>query len=216
MSAKPYSPGYLSKLERLTTINRGFFTYDEGMKLFDEARRSMAEGTAYAIEVGSYCGTSTAFLGLAAKATGGVVVSVDHHFGSEENGPSWESFDKSLFDRERGTVSTLSRFRSMIHSLDLEEYIAPVVSTTSLATKFLRDRADFIFIDGGHGEEVAFNDYFSYVSLVRRGGVLAIHDVFEDPSKGGRPPFEIYTRAVASEQFTYMSNLGSLYFLRRR
>lgn len=216
MTSNPVSSEILSKLERLTTFNRGFFTLEEGIRLFEEARSAMEDGSGYAIEVGSYCGTSTAFLGFAAKATNGVVVSVDHHLGSEENGPSWESFDTSLFDRERGTIDTLSRFRSLIHSLGLEQFVAPVATSTTVATKFVRDRADFVFIDGGHGEEIAFNDYFAYAPLVRRGGVLAIHDVFEDPSKGGRPPFEIYTRAIASEQFIYLSNLGSLYFLRRR
>ncbi len=216
MNTNPLTSEVLSVLERLSTINRGFFTFEEGMKLFEEASIAMAGGSGYAIEVGSYCGTSTAFLGFAAKATDGFVVSVDHHLGSEENGPSWESFDQSLYDRERSTINTLSRFRSLIYSLSLDEYVAPITASTRVATNFLRDRADFIFIDGGHGEEVAFNDYFSYAPLVRRGGVLAIHDVFEDPTKGGRPPFEIYTRAVTSEQFTHVTNLGSLYFLRRR
>ncbi len=30
------------------------------------------------------------------------------------------------------------------------------------------------------------------------GGLLAIHDVFPDPADGGRPPYEIYRRALAS------------------
>ncbi len=216
MNSNTLSPAVLSTLEKISTLNRGFFTFEEGIKLFEEARNAMSEGSGYAIEVGSYCGTSTAFLGVAAKETAGVVVSIDHHLGSEENGPAWESFDQALYDRERETISTLSRFRSLIHSLNLDAYVAPVTASTAVASIFLRDRADFIFIDGGHGEEVAFNDYFAYAPLVRRGGILAIHDVFEDPTRGGRPPFEIYTRAVASEQFTHASNLGSLYFLRRR
>jgi hypothetical protein len=47
---------------------------------------------------------------------------------------------------------------------------------------------------------------------------LAIHDVFPDPAEGGRPPFEIYTRALESGQFDDVEDMrcGSLWVLRRR
>jgi hypothetical protein len=47
--------------------------------------------------------------------------------------------------------------------------------------------------------------------------LLAIHDVFPDPADGGRPPFEIYTRALASGAFVEVdaAGEGSLRVLRR-
>ena len=33
------------------------------------------------------------------------------------------------------------------------------------------------------------------------GGLLAIHDVFPDPADGGRPPYDVYLRALASGSF---------------
>ena len=47
------------------------------------------------------------------------------------------------------------------------------------------------------------------------GGTLLIHDVFPDPADGGRPPFEIYQRAVASGAFEELDAVGSLRALRR-
>jgi hypothetical protein len=40
------------------------------------------------------------------------------------------------------------------------------------------------------------------------GGRLVIHDVFPDPADGGRPPFEIYQRALASGLFRDMGSPG--------
>ena len=55
----------------------------------------------------------------------------------------------------------------------------------------------FLFIDGGHAEDVAMADYADWSPHVAPGGVLAIHDVFEDPADGGQAPFHVWQRAVA-------------------
>ena len=47
------------------------------------------------------------------------------------------------------------------------------------------------------------------------GGTLLIHDVFPDPADGGRPPYEIWCRAVASGAFDEVDAVGSLRVLRR-
>ena len=50
------------------------------------------------VEVGSYCGRSTIWLGAAAREAGTVVFTVDHHRGSEENQAGWEHHDPALVD----------------------------------------------------------------------------------------------------------------------
>jgi hypothetical protein len=47
------------------------------------------------------------------------------------------------------------------------------------------------------------------------GGILAIHDVFPDPADGGRPPYELYCRALESGAFEDISAAGSLRVLVR-
>jgi len=44
---------------------------------------------------------------------------------------------------------------------------------------------------------------------------LIIHDVFPDPKDGGRPPYEIYCRALESGEFTEMPATGTLRVLER-
>ena len=68
-----------------------------------------------------------------------------------------------------------------------------------------------MFIDGGHGAEPARADYAGWTPKVAIGGTLAIHDVFPDPSDGGRPPYEdIYLPAIESGRFTQVTATGSL------
>ena len=71
----------------------------------------------------------------------------------------------------------------------------------------------FLFIDGGHAEDVAMADYEGWAPHVVPGGVLAIHDVFEDPAEGGQAPFHVWQRAVA-DGFEPVSTTGSLRVLR--
>jgi len=44
---------------------------------------------------------------------------------------------------------------------------------------------------------------------------VLIHDVFEDPAEGGRPPYEIWTRALGSGAFAEVDAIGSLRVLVR-
>ena len=75
-----------------------------------------------------------------------------------------------------------------------------------------------LFIDGGHGPEPAHRDYERWTPKIAPGGLLAIHDVFPDPADGGRPPYEIYMRALDSGLFDDVEDArcGSLWVLRRR
>ena len=71
------------------------------------------------VEVGSYCGRSTVWLGAAARVSHRTLFAVDHHFGSEENQPGWEWHDTSLVDPRTGRIDTLPFFRATILSAGL-------------------------------------------------------------------------------------------------
>ena len=49
---------------------------------------------------------------------------------------------------------------------------------------------------------------------MRAEGLLVIHDVFPDPADGGRPPYEIYLRAL-EDGFEEVGMEGSMRALRR-
>src|SRR5689334_25382363 len=81
---------------------RGFMPDDEGLALHRLATDRLPHGPV--LEVGSYCGKSALYLGAAARDVGGVVFTVDHHHGSEENQEGWEHHDAELVDRNPGRM----------------------------------------------------------------------------------------------------------------
>ena len=195
----------------------GFMPLDEGDALHDAACLAARDlpGIPF-LEVGSYCGRSTVWLGAAARAYSTVVFAVDHHRGSEENQPGWEWHDESLVDPEVGLMDTLPHFRRTIARAGLEDVVIAVVGASPTVARFWKAPLAFLFIDGGHGVEPARLDYELWTPHVAVGGILAIHDVFPDPADGGRPPCEqIYLPAIRSGNFTDVSATGSLRVLRR-
>lgn len=196
---------------------RGFMPADEGDALYAAA---LAAGSALPglpfLEVGSYCGRSTVWLGAAAKARDTVVFAIDHHRGSEENQAGWEHHDTSVVDPRIGKMDTLPFFRATIYDAGLEDSVVAVVGQSPLVAATLATQVAFLFIDGGHGEEPARLDYEGWTPHVAMGGTLAIHDVFPDPADGGRPPYEqIFKPALESGRFQLVEAVGSLRVLRR-
>ena len=196
---------------------KGFMPENEGDALYAaaiEAARNVPD--APFVEVGSYCGRSTVWLGGAARECGRVLFAVDHHFGSEENQPGWEWHDASLVDARTGRMDTLPTFRATILDAGLADVVVATVGNSPTIARAWKTELSFLFIDGGHGVEPATLDYELWTPHVAVGGTLAIHDVFENPADGGRPPYEnIYLPAIASEKFVEIGVEGSLRILRR-
>jgi predicted O-methyltransferase YrrM len=195
----------------------GFMPPDEGDALYDAARAAAdAVPGAPLVEVGSYCGRSTVWLGAAARDAGTVLFAVDHHRGSEENQAGWEWHDAALVDPRTGRMDTLPAFRRTIESAGLEDVVVAVVGESPVVARHWSTPAALVFIDGGHGVEPARADYDGWARHVAPGGRLAIHDVFPDPADGGRPPYEeIYLPALASGRFEEIAVAGSLRVLER-
>lgn len=194
---------------------KGFLPDDEGLALYEAATRAAATGLGALLEIGSYCGKSAIYLGAAARRAGTVVFTVDHHRGSEENQPGWEHHDPSLVDAATGRIDTLPSFRRTMAAAGLDGTVIAVVGNSSTVAAHWRTPLALVFIDGGHGKDAAWADYLGWAPKVATGGLLAIHDVFPDPAEGGRPPYELYLRALASGAFVELPATGSLRVLRR-
>jgi predicted O-methyltransferase YrrM len=184
-------PGHLA---RLVEGVKGFMPADEGLALHEAARRYLTVG-GVAVEIGTYCGKSTVYLGHAASVAGGRVVTVDHHRGSEEHQVGWEYHDASLADAD-GRLDTLPELRRTLAAARLEDVVTPVVGRSADVASWWRHPIDLLFIDGGHTEAAARADLHGWSPWVRPGGALVIHDVFPDPADGGRPPYLIYREAL--------------------
>ncbi|MFN8052728.1 MAG: class I SAM-dependent methyltransferase [Acidimicrobiales bacterium] len=195
---------------------RGFMPPDEGLALFAAGADAGARvpGAPF-LEIGSYCGKSAVYLGAAAQAHDVVLFAVDHHRGSEENQAGWEWHEPDLVDPAVGRMDTLPLFRRTIFDAGLEANVIATVADSPTLGRFWTTPLALLFIDGGHGAEPAHRDYERWTPFVAPNGLLAIHDVFPDPADGGRPPFEIYERALASGNFTEVSACGSLRVLER-
>ena len=191
----------------------GFMPADEGRALFDAATRYLDHGVA--VEIGTYCGKSTVLLGAAAAASGSVLYTIDHHHGSEEHQPGWEFHDTSMVDPVSGRFDTLPTFRRTLDAAGLDDTIVAVVGKSPVVARGWRTPLQMLFIDGGHSETAAQQDFEGWAKWVSPGGTLVIHDVFPDPRDGGRPPFNIYCRALESGHFTEVSAFGSLRVLER-
>jgi len=204
------------ELFALARATKGFMPDDEGEALYRAALDAGrgAEGATF-VEVGAWCGKSTVYLGAAAEATGSVVLSVDHHHGSEEQQAGWAHFDPELVDAADGRVNTLGAWQRTIAAAGLEACVIGLVGDSPTAAARVRAGIALCFIDGGHGHDPAWADYRAWAPSVADGGLLCIHDVFEDPADGGRPPYELYLEATATA-FDEVSATGSLRVLRRR
>ena len=168
------------------------------------------------VEVGSYCGRSTIWLGAAARTVGATLFAVDHHRGSEETQSGWEHHDPEVVDDRVGKMDTLPFFRRAIHDAGLEDHVVGVVGRSPIVASAWSTPLAFLFIDGGHGVEPARADFEGWTPHVAVGGTLAIHDVFPDPADGGRPPYEqVYLPAIESGRFEPASVTGSLRTLTR-
>jgi predicted O-methyltransferase YrrM len=202
------------ELRRHAEAARGFMPPDEGEALHDALATVAVEGAC--LEVGTYCGKSSVYLGAAARALGRVLFTVDHHRGSEENQPGWEWHEPDLVDPAVGKMDTLPIFRRTIHDAGLEGTVVAVVGDSPTVALAWGTPLAFLFIDGGHGEAPARVDYERWTPHVVEGGTLCIHDVFVDPGAGGQAPHDqIYRPAIDSGRFVQTGAAGSLRILRR-
>jgi predicted O-methyltransferase YrrM len=201
----------------VATAAKGLMPDDEAAALHHAALVAGAAGTGPLLEVGAYCGKSTVWLGTAARHSGTVLFSVDHHRGSEENQAGWDWHDPDLVDPATGRMDTLPWWRRTIASAGLEDCVIAVVGESSTVGDAWRAPLGLLFIDGGHGDAVVRADEKAWAHHVAPGGLLAVHDVFPDPADGGRPPYELYCRLLASGRFVEDDELGegSLRVLRR-
>ncbi|MET0357511.1 MAG: class I SAM-dependent methyltransferase [Cellvibrio sp.] len=211
----PIAKDFPSNIDLPIDINsvKGFLDAEEGAALYSHAKDAAKMGPL--LEVGSYCGKSSVYLGAACKLQQSILFAVDHHRGSEEHQLGEEYHDPDLYDARFSKMDSFPEFRNTLARANLEDVVVPVVAPSELAARYWSTPLALVFIDGGHSMDAALNDYRSWAAHVMRGGFLAIHDVFPNPVDGGRPPFEIWKLAQESGLYEALPLVKSLGVLRR-
>lgn len=192
---------------------KGFLDPIEGEALYLYAKQYVKNDPC--LEIGSYCGKSSVYLGSAVKENDQKLYSIDHHKGSEEQQPGEEYFDSDLINAEGNGIDTLPFFLETIEKSKLDKFVIPIVSTSEEAYQDFTLNFDMVFIDGGHSEKAAQKDYELWSQRITKGGLLAIHDVFPNPEDGGRPPYNIYRRALESGNFKKLEMIKTLGLLKK-
>jgi predicted O-methyltransferase YrrM len=121
------------------------------------------------VEIGTHLG-GTLFCWTKVAAPDAVLISVDL-----PSGPDAEAF-KNFLSRGQRLICVRADSRA-------PETLAEIRS-------HLQGRPiDFLFIDGDHRYDAVRTDYNQYGPLVRRGGLIALHDIVSDRS---RPTSEVH------------------------
>lgn len=200
------NPSFLDRI-------KGFMDPEEGRRLYEVALAAAEKGPV--LEIGSYCGKSTVYIGAACREKHAVLFAVDHHRGSEEQQPGQMFFDPDLFDETIGEIETFRPFRDTLRKADLEDTVIPVVSKSSVVARSWATPLSMVFIDGGHTFEAAFTDYTCWMPHIVPGGFLVVHDIFEKPEEGGQAPWHVYETAKKSGLFQELPRTKTLGVLRR-
>ena len=191
---------------------KGFLDLNEGIALYEEVKR-VSENN-FCVEIGSYCGKSTCFIGQACKENKSKLITIDHHKGSEEQQLGELYFDAEVYDEKLGRVNTLPLLEKNLAKFDLEDVVKPLVMDSISASKIVENNADLIFIDGSHTFESAESDYELWKNKIKKGGTLAIHDIYDSEDEGGQAPNKIFKQSL-NEGFNFIKRVKSLVLLQK-
>ena len=192
---------------------KGFLDEEEGRCLYEMA--CLASRLGPCLEIGSYCGKSTLYIGSACKKNRGILYSIDHHRGSEEQQPGEQYFDPDLFDPLSQQVDTFKEFKRTLEAAKLTDTVVPIVSRSKVAARMWSTPLSLVFIDGGHSQAAVSTDYHSWAKHIIPGGYLLFHDIFSDPRQGGQAPYQVYKTALASGCYQKLSMVKTLGVLQR-
>lgn len=143
----------------------GWFSEDEG-RWYARFARALRGGTF--VEVGSWKGRSTSFIGQICNANGTRLVCVDH----------WNGSCDVLAGRYAAALAVedvAQTFRSNMDALGIH---VEVIAEPSLAAanRFERGTVDRVFLDASHDGASVTDDLHTWTERLRPDGILAGHD----------------------------------------
>lgn len=172
----------MNKIKELVNKIDGWLTEREGKLLYNLAKNCRGKGVI--VEIGSWKGRSTIWLGQGSKQGNNVeIYAIDPHTGASEH--------KDLYEK----VWTFEEFKNNIKNARVDDIVIPIVKTSEEVAKSFNEPVELIFIDGAHEYDLVKLDFKKWFPKVINGGVMAFHDTI-----GGWPG----PKKVA-EEFVYKS-----------
>ena len=141
----------------------GWLTDREGLFLYDLAKNCSGRGCI--VEIGSWKGKSSVWLGRGSQAGAGVAVyAIDPHEGSQEH-------QKML-----GKVWTFDEFQRYTRLGGVDEVVVPIVKRSLEAASDFDHGVELLFIDGAHDYHSARQDLEVWLPKLVEGAIVVIHD----------------------------------------
>jgi polyhydroxybutyrate depolymerase len=160
----------------------GFFSEDEG-RWYTRFARGLRGGVF--VEIGSWKGRSTSFVGPVCNANGTRLVCVDH----------WRGSNDMLAERYAATLAiedVEQTFRANMRALGIEVEVLRE-SSAEAAVRFAHGTVDRVFLDGSHDGQSVAEDLLLWSDRLKPDGVLAGHD-YDDKHGELRAAIDAFTR----------------------
>jgi len=187
----------IDKIKRIVDNIDGWLADVEGEFLYNAARNCTGKGVI--VEIGSWKGKSTIWLGKGSKAGNKVeVYAIDPHTGSSEH-------------QKEGPVWTFEEFKINIKNAKIDDIVVPIVKTSADAAKNFKKPVELIFIDGAHEYEMVKLDFELWFPKLVEGGFIAFHDTC-----WGQEPARVVKEFVfTSRNFRNIGIVGSITFAQK-
>jgi len=159
-------PLAIQEVRKITDSVAGWLGKREGPYLYQLAKVGSRLGAI--VEIGSWQGRSTIWLGKGAEAVNGYeTYAIDPHVG----GPDQKKIGLH-------NVNTEKAFRENIQRAGLAKKVVPIVALSSDALKGWSRPIGMLWIDGDHSYEAVSGDFLGWSRFVANDGIIAFHDTY--------------------------------------
>lgn len=122
------------------------------------------------VEIGSFCGRSACYMAaLMQEKSGGTIILIDDcSFSNDENKQRENLYDAMLKMRENFPDVEIHLIEAL--SDDAIEPLKNMIESSKWDI-------DGVFVDGGHSHPQCYSDLVNYFPVIKKGGVIAGHDL---------------------------------------